>query len=95
MSLRTWLWLGTVLNAIIVLPAALMAYNAVALAMDNNGGVVVAVAFLFVALPIFCVLAPYSAWRIHGKRPEDRNAAIMMAAPLVYAVFLVLFLLNN
>jgi hypothetical protein len=95
MSLRTWLWLGTVLNAIIVLPAALMAYNAAALAMENNGGVVVAVAFLFLALPIFCVLAPYSAWRIHGKRTQDRNAALMMAAPLVYAVFLVLFLLAN
>jgi hypothetical protein len=95
MTTRAWLWGGTVLNAIIVLPAALMAYNAVALATANSGGVVVAVAFLFLALPIFCVLAPYSAWRIHDKRPEDRNAAIMMAAPLVYAAFLALFLFNN
>ena len=93
--MRTWLWLGTVLSALIVVPAALMAYNAVELAMENNTGVVVAVAALFTALPIFCVLAPYAAWRIHGKRAEDRNAAIMMAAPLVYAVFLVLFLLAN
>ena len=92
MSLRAWLWLGTVLNAIIVLPAALMAYNAAALAMENNGGVVVAVAFLFLALPIFCVLAPYAAWRIHGKRSRDGNAALMMAAPLVYAAFLTGFL---
>jgi hypothetical protein len=95
MNIRAWLWVGTVLNAIIVLPAALMAYNAVALAMGNNGGVVVAVALLFVALPIFCVLAPYSAWRIHDKRSEDGNAALMMAAPLVYGAFLVLFLLVN
>lgn len=95
MTMRAWLWLGTVLSALIFVPAALMAYNAVELAMENNAGVVVAVAFLFVALPIFCALAPYAAWRIHGKRPEDRNAAIMMAAPLVYAAFLILFLLNN
>jgi hypothetical protein len=93
--MRTWLWLGTVLSALIVVPAALMAYNAVALAMENNSGVVVAVAVLFLVLPIFSVLAPYAAWRIHGKRTEDRNAALMMAAPLVYAVFLILFLLAN
>jgi len=95
MTLRTWLWLGTVLSALIFVPAALMAYNAVELAMENNTGIVVAIAALFAALPIFCLLAPHAAWRIHGKRPEDRNAAIMMAAPLVYAAFLVLFLLNN
>ena len=95
MNVRTWLWLGTVLNAIIVLPAALMAYGAVELAIENNTGVVIAVALLFVALPIFCVLTPYAAWRIHGKRTEDRNAALMMAAPLVYAAFLILFLLVN
>jgi len=95
MTMRAWLWLGTVLNALIFVPAALMAYNAVELAMENNAGVVVAVAALFVALPIFCVLTPYAAWRIHNKRTEDRNAALMMAAPLVYAAFLVLFLLNN
>ena len=93
--MRTWLWLGTVLNALIFVPAALMAYNAVGLAMENNTGIVVAVAALFVALPVFCALTPYAAWRIHNKRSEDRNAAIMMAAPLVYAVFLILFLLNN
>ena len=96
MNSRTWLWLGTVLNAIVVLPAAVMAYNAVALATATGGsGVVVAVAFLFVALPIFCVLAPFAAWRLHGKRVEDRNAVIMMIAPLVYTAFLILFLLAN
>jgi hypothetical protein len=95
MNLRAWLWVGTVLNAIIVLPAALMAYNAVQLATENNGAVVVVVAVLFLALPIFSVLGPYSAWRIHDKRSEDGNAALMMAAPLVYGMFLVLFLLFN
>ena len=95
MTLRTWLWLGTVLNATIFLPAALMAYNAVTLAIENSGGMVVGIAMLFAALPIFCVLAPHAAWRIHNKRSEDLNAAIMMAAPLVYAGFLILFVLNN
>ncbi len=95
MTMRAWLWLGTVLNALVFVPAALMAYNAVELATENNTGIVVAVAALFVALPIFCALTPYAAWRIHNKRVEDRNAAIMMAAPLVYAAFLILFLLIN
>jgi hypothetical protein len=95
MTMRTWLWLGTVLNAIIFVPSALMAYNAVELAMENNAGIVVAITALFVVLPIFCVLTPYAAWRIHGKHPEDYNAAIMMAAPLVYAGFLILFLAIN
>jgi hypothetical protein len=96
MSLRTWLWLGTALNAIIFLPASFMAYNAVAFATANtDSGAVMAVALLFLALPIFCLLAPFAAWRIHGKRYEDRNAALMMGAPLVYAAFLVMFLLNN
>jgi len=95
MSLRAWLWVGTVLNAIVFLPAALMAYNAVGLATENSGGVVVGVALLFLALPIFCVLAPYSAWRIHDKRSEDGNAALMVAAPLIYGAFLILFMLVN
>jgi hypothetical protein len=32
MSLRLWLWLGTALNAIILLPAAFMAFSAIVFA---------------------------------------------------------------
>jgi hypothetical protein len=94
MSLRTWLWLGTALNAIIFLPAAVMAYVTIDFAVANSeSGAAGFVAFLFLALPVFCVLASYSAWRIHSKRPDDGNAAFLMAAPLLYAAFIVVFLL--
>lgn len=96
MRIRTWLWLGTVLNVIVFLPAAFMALNAVGFAMAYpESGAAASVAFVFTALPAFCLLAPFAAWRIHGKRIQDRNAVLMMAAPLVYASFLAVFLFTN
>ena len=96
MSIRTWLLFGTSLDLIVFVPAAIMAFNAVTLAMTYpESGFVLAVAFLFQVLPVFCLLCPFAAWRIHRKRPEDRNAVVMVAAPLVYAAFLVAFLLAN
>jgi len=96
MSIRTWLWLGTVLNAMVFLPAAYMAFNAVGFAIAYpESGAITAVAFLFAVLPVFGLLAPFAAWRIHAKRSDDRNAVLIVAAPLVYAAFLVAFLLNN
>ena len=96
MSIRTWLWLGTVLNAITFLPTAFMAYNAIGFATAYpESGAAMGVAFVFVALPVFCLVAPFAAWRIHGKRIYDRNAALMMAAPLVYGAFLMVFLLTS
>jgi len=95
MTLRVWLWLGTALNAIVLLPAAFMAFSAIGFAFSSAQGTASFVALLFAALPVFCVLAPYTAWRIHRKRPRDLNAAIAMAAPLVYAAFLVALLLWN
>jgi len=59
---------------------------------DKEGLLLTAVAFLFQAWPIFCLLCPFVALRIHGRRPEDWNTVIMVAAPLVYAGFLVGFL---
>ena len=96
MSLRTWLMLGTVLDAIVFLPAVQMAINAINLALAySDSALVGAVALLFVALPVFCVLGPLAGWRTHAKRGDDLNALFMVGAPLVYAAFLVLFLLNN
>ena len=96
MSLETWLRVGTVLDAMVFLPGAIMAFNAVTLALAYSDSVFVgAVALLFIALPVFCVLAPIAAWRLHQKRSEDLNAGAMVAAPLVYAGFLLLFLLAN
>ena len=94
MIIRAWLWLGTALCAIMLVPAAMMAFSALGFAYESSGsGAAAFVAFLFIALPIFCVLAPYSAWRIHKKRFHDRNAAVIIAAPLLYAAFLFVFLL--
>jgi len=96
MSLRTWLKLGTALDVMLFFPATQMAINAINLALAYSNSVMVgAVALLFVALPVFCVLGPLAAWRTHAKRPDDLNAVFMVAAPLVYACFLVLFLLTN
>jgi hypothetical protein len=93
MSLRRWLLLGIALDLLMFFPGVYMAVNAVTLAMTYpESGFVTAVAFFFQAWPIFCLLCPFVAWRIHGRRPEDWNPVIMVAAPLVYAVFLVGFL---
>jgi hypothetical protein len=95
-SIRTWVLFGTVLDLMVFVPAVYMAFNAVTLAMNYpESGFVLAVAVLFQALPPFCLLCPFAAWRIHRKRPEDLNAVIMVFAPLLYAAFLVVFLLSN
>ena len=88
MSLRLWLWLGTALNAIILLPAVFMAFSAIGFAFSYPQATASFIALLFAALPIFCVVATFAAWRLHRKWPRDLNAAFMMAAPLVYAAFL-------
>ena len=96
MSLRRWLLVGTVLDLLLFLPGALMAFNAVTLAMTYpDSGFLIAVAVLFQAWPIFCLLCPFVAWRIHKRRPQDWNTVIMAAAPLVYAAFLVGFLYTS
>ena len=92
MSLHLWLRVGTVLNAIIVLPAAFVAFSAIGFAFTYPQATTSFLAFLFVALPIFCVVAPFAAWRVHQKRPRDLNAAFTVAAPIVYAAFLVALL---
>ena len=96
MSIRTWLLFGTIMNLLVLLPAAFMAYSAVGFAVTYpEQGMIAAVAFLFVASPVFCLLGPFAAWRLYGKRADDRNSVVMVMAPLVYAAFLVVFLFNN
>ena len=92
MTLRHWLWAGTVLNAVILLPAAFMAFSAIGFALTYSQAMASAIALLFVALPIFCVVAPFAAWRLNRKHPRDLNAAFMITMPLVYAAFLVAFI---
>ena len=96
MTLRNWLLGGIALDLLMFFPGAFMAFNAVTLAMTYpESGFVTGVALLFQAWPIFCLLCPFVAWRIHKRRPEDWNTVIMVAAPLVYAAFLISYLLAN
>lgn len=93
MTIRRWLLVGIALDLLMFFPGAYMAFNAVTLAMTYpESSFVIGVALLFQAWPIFCLLCPFVAWRIHGRRPQDGNAVIMVAAPLVYAAFLIAYL---
>lgn len=95
MNVRVLLWIGTVLNAIVFVPATIMAINAVSLAQQSDGSAyTIGLVVLFFALPVFCIAIPLSAWRAHTKRGHDGHALMLLAAPLVYAVFLVVFVLT-
>ena len=94
MTIRRWLLVGVALDLLMFFPGAYMALNAVTLAMTYpESGFVIGVALLFQAWPVFCLLCPLVAWRIHGRRPQDLNVLIMVAAPLIYAAFLIAYLL--
>ncbi len=81
MKIRSLIWIGTAIDAVLLLPALYMAIGAVDLAgQSDQSPSVIAVVVLFFALPVFCVAAP---------------AAALVASPLVYAVFLVVFLFTN
>jgi len=95
MNIRVLLWIGTILNAIVFVPATIMAINAVSLAQQSDGSAyTVGLVVLFFALPVFCIAVPFSAWRAHTKRGHDLHALLLLAAPLAYAAFLVVFLLT-
>ena len=93
MSLRGWWWVGAVVDLILLLPALYMAMGAVDIAIRNEGSpTAVAVASLFSVLPIFCVLAPWAAWRASKRKRPAMQIVVLFAAPWIYAVFLVVFL---
>ena len=95
MNVHVLLWIGTILDAIVLVPATIMAINAVGLAQQSDGSPeTIGIVVLFFALPVFCIAAPLSAWRAHTKRGHNVHASLLVAAPLIYAVFLVVFLLT-
>ena len=49
------------------------------------------VAALFLALPVFCMAAPYAAWRSTAHGGGEENGIALAAMPIVYAAFLTLF----
>ncbi len=95
MGPRHWWWVGLVLDLILLTPAFYMAMGAVDIAIRSEGSpTAVAVASLFSALPIFCVLAPWVAWRARMRSRPAVQIIALFAAPWVYAIFLVVFLFS-
>jgi hypothetical protein len=93
MSPRAWWWVGLVLDLILLAPASYMAMGAVDIAIRSEGSPgAVAVASLFSALPVFCVLTPWAAWRARVRSRPAAQIVVLFATPWVYAIFLVIFL---
>jgi hypothetical protein len=92
---RIWWWVGAALDLILLLPALYMAIGAIQIALRGEGSpAAAAVATLFSALPIFCILAPWAAWRALMRVRPTRQIMVLLAAPWVYAAFLVAFLFS-
>jgi bacteriorhodopsin len=96
MSFRVLLWLGIILNAIVLIPATIMAINAVTLAQESDyAAYTLGVVGLFFALPVFCVAAPLTAWQRYKQKKDDFHTLMLVITPLVYAAFLVVFLFSG
>jgi hypothetical protein len=92
MTRRAWLWVGAILDLLLLVPGFYMAISAADLAMKSEAGLAVAVAALFCALPVFCIMAPFAAWRAAAWARPAFQIATLFATPWIYAVFLVAFL---
>jgi hypothetical protein len=89
---RMWLWTLIGLDVILLFPGFYMASGAVGIASGARASMeALAVAALFMALPVFCLAAPYAAWRSHTVRGDNENALAIAAMPIIYAIFLTLF----
>ena len=96
MSPRGWWWVGLVLDLLLLAPGLYMAMGAVDIAVRSEGSpTAVAVASLFSVLPIFCVLAPWAAWRARVRSRPAAQIMVLFAIPWVYAIFLVVFLFSG
>ena len=96
MRAPAWFWVLTALNLVVLAPAIYMALATVAIVEQNDWApLAVGIALLFCVLPVFCVAAPWAAWRALGRGRSSTHAAMQLGAPLVYAAFLVLFLMRG
>ena len=94
MVIALWALIG--LDVLLLLPAFYMASSAVGIASTANASAeAFGVAALFLALPVFCMAAPYAAWRSHSVRQDNANAIVIAAMPIVYTAFLTVFLLSQ
>ena len=96
MGPRAWLWLGTVLDLLVLLPAFYMAIAAVdAVSRSDLSAFSVVVAALFFALPVFCIASPLAGWRAAKRGGSALHVASLFASPLVFGAFLILFLYSS
>ena len=84
---RLWLWTFIIVDVILLLPGFYMATGAAGIAANGASMAAFGIAALYLALPVFCLAAPYSAWRAHS-RDDDANAVAIAAMPVIYAAFL-------
>ena len=85
---RMWVWTMIGVDLILLIPGFIMVSDALEVAGANSRSMAaLGIAALFLALPVFCVAAPYSAWRIQS-RGDDSSALAIAAMPVIYAVFL-------
>lgn len=93
---RGWLATALILDLVLLAFGVYMAKSAADIAIRTGGDTApLAIAVLFTALPVFCLVAPFAARRAARRnRPQTRLVALF-AAPWVYAFFLVVFLFNS
>jgi hypothetical protein len=93
---RPWFWLGIAADAVLLTFGFYMAISAAMIVDESGGGVYpVAVAVLFFALPVLCILSTLSAWRAMQRRRRPGQIAVLLVAPWIYAGFLVFFLIYS
>ena len=97
MGARALIRVGIALDILLLLPALYMAESAAEIAARVSGSIAaVGVAVLFAALPVFCIVAPFAANRaLKRNRRRTRSHLVgILAAPWIYALFLVVFLFS-
>ena len=93
---RGWLWAATVADLLLLAIAFYMAISAAMVAQQaGQSFFAVAVAALFFALPVFCIFAPLAAFRAARLRRSTAQIVSVLAAPWIYAVFLLVFLFTS
>jgi hypothetical protein len=95
-NVHAWFWAAIAADAVLLAFAFYMAISAAMIVNESGGGVyTVAVAVLFFALPVLCILAALSSWRAMQRRRRPGQIAVLLVAPWIYAAFLVFFLIYS
>jgi hypothetical protein len=93
MRLPNWFWGAILLDLVLLALAGYMAISAAQIAIQAEGSIpALPIAFLFGVLPVFCIVTPFAAWRAMSRRRTRSQIIGLLAAPWVYALFLVMFL---